>query len=339
VDRFDNMRVFAKVVESASFTGAAVRLGISASMVSQHVKKLEERLGARLLNRTTRKVSLTETGRAYYERCARLLADLEETEQAVSDMHAAPCGELRINATPSFGILQLAPAIADFTARFPGISVELMLSIRIADLIDEGVDVAVWVGELPDSSLIARQLAPCRMVVCGAPSYFEKHGTPRTPDDLTTHNCLTVAVTGVPYYRVWRLTAADGTALNISPIGNLRTNSGAVLKVAALAGHGLVCLPTYLVGDALQSGRLVTVLDEYTAPPLTLRALYPHNRHLSAKVRAFVDFLAGRFEREPPWDSWCRTSREQSASSLGHLREMIGSSTKLRRSKTRADAP
>jgi DNA-binding transcriptional LysR family regulator len=177
------------------------------------------------------------------------------------------------------------------------------------------------------------------MVVCGAPSYFEKHGTPRTPDDLTTHNCLTVAVTGVPYYRVWRLTAADGTALNISPIGNLRTNSGAVLKVAALAGHGLVCLPTYLVGDALQSGRLVTVLDEYTAPPLTLRALYPHNRHLSAKVRAFVDFLAGRFEREPPWDSWCRTSREQSASSLGHLREMIGSSTKLRRSKTRADAP
>jgi DNA-binding transcriptional LysR family regulator len=197
----------------------------------------------------------------------------------------------------------------------------------------------VWVGELPDSSLIARQLAPCRMVVCGAPSYFEKHGTPRTPDDLTTHNCLTVAVTGVPYYRVWRLTAADGTALNISPIGNLRTNSGAVLKVAALAGHGLVCLPTYLVGDALQSGRLVTVLDEYTAPPLTLRALYPHNRHLSAKVRAFVDFLAGRFEREPPWDSWCRTSREQSASSLGHLREMIGSSTKLRRSKTRADAP
>src|SRR5580704_11425058 len=206
------MRVFAKVVESGSFTGAAVRLGISASMVSQHVKKLEERLAARLLNRTTRKVSLTETGRAYYERCTRLLADLEETEQAVSDIHAAPRGELRIDATPSFGILQLAPAIADFTARFPGISVELMLSIRIADLIDEGVDVAVWVGELPDSSLIARQLAPCRMVVCGAPSYFEKHGTPRTPDDLTTHNYLTVAVTGLSYYRAWHLTAAGHRA-------------------------------------------------------------------------------------------------------------------------------
>jgi DNA-binding transcriptional LysR family regulator len=339
MDRFDNMRVFAKVVETSSFAGAAARLGISASMVSQHVKELEERLGARLLNRTTRKVSLTETGRAYYERCTRLLADLEETEQAVSDMHAAPRGELRVNATPTFGILQLAPAIADFTARFPGISVELMLSNRMADLIEESLDVAVRVGLVPDSSLIARQLAPCRMVVCGAPSYFEKHGIPRSPADLTNHNCLTVAVTGLSYYRMWHLTAPDGTALNLSPIGNLRTNSGAVLKVAALAGHGLVCLPTYLVGDALQSGRLVTVLDDYTAPPLTLRALYPHSRHLSAKVRAFVDFLASRFGREPPWDSWCQTRRDQSTLSARHRTEMIGSPTRPRRLKTRADAP
>jgi DNA-binding transcriptional LysR family regulator len=339
VDRFDNMRVFAKVVEGGSFNGAAARLGISASMVSQHVKELEERLGARLLNRTTRKVSLTETGRGYYERCTRLLADLEETEQAVSDMHAAPRGELRINAPPTFGILQLAPAIANFTTRFPAISVELILSERPVDLIDEGFDVAVWVGELPDSSLIARQLAPCRMVVCGAPSYFERHGTPRTPSDLTAHNCLTVSGNVLSYYRAWHLTAADGTALNISPVGNLRTNSGGVLKVAALAGHGLVCLPTYLVGDALQSGRLVTVLNDYMASPYTLRALYPHNRHLSAKVRAFVDFLAARFGQEPPWDSWCRSPRKQSAAPAPHRREMIGSTTKLRRSKTRAEAP
>jgi DNA-binding transcriptional LysR family regulator len=306
MDRFDNMRVFAKVVESGSFTGAAARLGISASMVSQHVKELEERLAARLLNRTTRKVSLTETGRAYFERCKRLLADLEETEQAVSDMHAAPRGALRLNAVPSFGILHLAPAIADFTARFPGISVELMLSERPVDLIAEGFDVAVRVEEMPDSSLIARQLAPCRMVVCGAPSYFERHGVPRTPSDLSAHNCLTPAGDVLPYYHAWHLTAADGTALNISPNGNLRSNSGAVLKVAALAGHGLACLPTYFVGEALESGRLVTVLDDYMAPPLTLRALYPHNRHLSAKVRAFVDFLVARFGQEPPWDNWCQ---------------------------------
>jgi DNA-binding transcriptional LysR family regulator len=196
---------------------------------------------------------------------------------------------LHVNATPTFGILQLAPAMADFTTRFPAISVELMLSERIVDLIEDGFDVAVRVGELPDSSLIARQLAPCRMVVCGAPSYFEKHGKPRTPADLTAHNCLTVAETGSSYYRTWHLMAADGTALNISPMGNLRTNSGAVLIVAAIAGHGV---PTYLVGDALQSGRLVTVLDDYMAPPLSLRALYPHNRYLSAKVRAFVDFFS-----------------------------------------------
>jgi DNA-binding transcriptional LysR family regulator len=162
----------------------------------------------------------------------------------------------------------------------------------------------VRVEEMPDSSLIARQLAPCCMVVCGAPSYFERHGMPRTPSDLATRNCLTAAGNVLSYYRAWHLTAADGTALNISPRGNLRTNSGAVLKVAALAGHGLVCLPTYFVGDALQSGRLVTVLDDYIAPPLTLRALYPHNRHLSAKVRAFVDFLVARFGQEPPWDNW-----------------------------------
>src|ERR1700704_861914 len=312
------MRVFAKVVESGSFTGAAQRLGISASMVSQHVKELEERLAARLLNRTTRKVSVTEVGRAYYERCTRLLADLEEIEHAVSDMHAAPRGELRINATPSFGILHLAPAIADFTARFPAISVELTLSERPVDLIAEGFDVAVRVEEMPDSSLIARQLAPCRMVVCGAPSYLERHGMPRTPADLTAHNCLTAAGNVLPYYRAWHLTAADGSALNISPIGNLRTNSGAVLKVAALAGHGLVCLPTYFVGDALQSGRLVAGLDEYVAPPYTLRALYPHNRHLSAKVRVFIDFLAERFGREPPWENSANRPPRPTTASARH---------------------
>ena len=307
MDRFDNMRVFAKVVESASFTAAAAQLGISVSMVSQHVKELEERLAARLLNRTTRKVNLTEVGRAYYGRCTRLLADLEETELAVSDMHAAPRGELRVNASPTFGIRQLAPAISHFTARFPGISVELMLSDRPVDLIAEGFDVAVRLEDLPDSSLIARQLPPCRVAICGAPSYFEKHGKPRTPADLSAHNCLTLTGNVLPYCRAWHLAAADGTALNISPMGNLRSNSPAVLVVAAFAGHGLVYLPTYFVGEALQSGRLVTVLDDYMAPPLALRALYPHNRYLSAKVRAFVDFLAARFGQDPPWDSWRRT--------------------------------
>jgi DNA-binding transcriptional LysR family regulator len=206
MDRFDSMRVFAKVVESGGFAGAAVRLGISPSMVSQHVKNLEERLHVRLLNRTTRKVNLTETGRAYYERCTRLLADLEEAERAASDMHAAPRGDLRVNASPHFGMLYLASAIADFTVRFPAISAELILTERIVDLIEEGFDVAVRVEQPPASSLIARQLAPCRMVICGTPGYFEMHGVPRTPADLTAHNCLTFAGTWLSHYRAWQFT-------------------------------------------------------------------------------------------------------------------------------------
>jgi DNA-binding transcriptional LysR family regulator len=311
VDRFDNMRVFAKVVKSGSFTGAAAALGISASMVSQHVKDLEERLGVRLLNRTTRKVSLTEIGRAYYARCTGLLTDLEETERAVSDMQIAPRGDLRVNAPPCLGAHCLGPAVIDFVARFPNISVELMLSDRLVDMVEEGFDVAVRCDPLPDSSLIARHLAPCHLVVCGAPSYFERRGVPRTPADLKAHNCLTVAGSALSYYRVWHLTAADGTALDFSPIGNLRTNSAAVLKMAALAGHGLVCLPGAFLHDALESGRLVTVLDDYLLPPLTLRALYPPNRHLSAKVRAFVDFLVTRFAREPLWDDRRETPGER----------------------------
>jgi DNA-binding transcriptional LysR family regulator len=304
VDRFDEMRAFSKVAESGSFTTAAARLGVSASMVSQHIKELEERLGVQLLNRTTRRVNLTETGRAYYERCTRLLAELDEIEHAASDMHAAPRGELRVHATPVFGALHLAPAIADFTRRYAEIAVELILGDRLVDLIEEGFDVAVHVGRLADSSLIARQLAPCRLVVCGAPLYFERQGRPRTPADLAAHNCLTVAGTGSTHYRTWHLATPEGGPLDIAPAGNLRSNSGAALKAAALAGQGLAYLPTYLVGDALQSGALATVLDEYLAPPLPLRALYPHSRHLSAKVRAFVDFLAARFGQEPPWDDW-----------------------------------
>ena len=311
MDRFESMRIFTKVAESSSFAGAAARLNFSAGMVSQHVKALEDRLGARLLNRTTRKVSLTEVGRAYYERCTRLLADLEEAEQAASDLQTAPRGDLRVNVTPSFGMVQLAPAIADFTARFPEVSIELMLSDRIVDLVDEGFDLAVRVEPMPDSSLIARQLATVRLVICGAPSYIRKHGEPRTPDDLANHNCLTL--TGSSYLRSWHLGAAGRAPLEISPAGTLRANSAGVLMCAAVAGHGLACLPTYLAGEALRAGRLVTVLDDYVAPPLTLRALYPHSRHLSAKVRAFVDFLADRFAGEPAWDSWCRRSLEAAA--------------------------
>ena len=306
MDRLANMRVFAKVVENGSFAGAAARLSISASMVSQHVKELEERLGARLLNRTTRKVSLTEVGRAYYERCTRVLADIEEADRAAADMQTSPRGDLRVNSTPCFGVHHVGPAIADFAARFPDISVELMLSDRPVDQVEEGFDVAIRLEPLPDSRLIARKLASFRLVLCGAPSYFEKHGTPRTPADLSDHNCL--ELTASSFFRRWHLTDGSGTELHLSLRGTVRSNYVAVLVYAALAGHGILYAPRYLVGGALQAGRLVTVLDDYVLPPLTVHALYPHGRHLSAKVRAFVDFLAERFGPEP-WDNPAVPSR------------------------------
>jgi DNA-binding transcriptional LysR family regulator len=301
MDRFESMRIFTKVVEASSFTTASSGLGLSTSMVSQHIKQLEERLGARLLNRTTRRMGLTEVGRAYYDRCKRLLSDLEEAESAVGRMQVAPRGDLRVNATPVFGVLHLAPAVADFTARYPSISIEVMLSDRIVDLVDESFDVAVRVEPLPDSSLVARQIASCRIVICGAPAYFKKHGVPRTPADLANHNCLTF--TGTSYTRgVWQLASSKGEALEVTPRGNLRSNNAAVLLFAASEGQGLVAMPTYMVSDALKSGSLRTVLDDYAPPLLTIRAVYPHGRHLSAKVRTFVDFLAARFGREPLWE-------------------------------------
>jgi DNA-binding transcriptional LysR family regulator len=315
MDRFESMRIFAKVVEASSFTTASAGLGLSTSMVSQHVKQLEERLGGRLLNRTTRRMSLTEVGRAYYDRCKRLLSDLEEAESAVGQMQGTPRGELRVNATPVFGVLHLAPALADFATRFPSISVEVMLSDRIVDLVDEGFDLAVRVEPLPDSSLATRQIASCRMVICGAPAYFKKHGPPRTPADLANHNCLTF--TGASYMRAWHLVSSKAEALDVSPKGNLRSNNAAVLLWAALEGQGLVAMPDYMVGDALTSGTLLTVLDDYAPPPLAIRAVYPHSRHLSAKVRTFVDFLAARFGREPPWERLSKTGGGKAAGGAG----------------------
>jgi DNA-binding transcriptional LysR family regulator len=326
MDRFESMRIFAKVVETSSFTTASAGLGISTSMVSQHVKQLEERLGARLLNRTTRKMSLTEVGRAYYDRCKRLLSDLDEAESAVGKMQVAPRGDLRVNATPVFGALHLAPAVADFTARFPSISAEVMLSDRIVDLVDEGFDVAVRVEPLPDSSLTARPIASYRMVVCGAPAYFKKHGVPRTPDDLVDHNCLTF--TGTSYMRAWPL-VSSADAHGVSVKGNLRSNNAAVLLLGALTGQGLISMPTYLVSDALRSGRLRTVLDDYATPPLTIRAVYPHGRHLSAKVRTFVDFLAARFGRETRWDKCPKISNKAAAAGASRKHRGRGDNPQL----------
>lgn len=309
MNRLDSMTAFVQVVELGSFAAAARRLNQSPAMVTTHIRDLEQHLGVRLLNRTTRKISLTEVGRLYYDRTVRLLADLEETEREVNALQVTPRGTLRVNSSPSFGVLQLAPAIARFCARHPEVAVELVLTTRIANLVEDAFDLAVRPQSMPmpDSSLIVRRLAPSWSVVCGAPGYFAQHGTPATPEDLVSHNCLTLSETpvyGEWHGNDWTLTGPGQDVHEIHVSGNLRANSAASLLAAAIEGQGLIMEPTFAVGAALKDGRLVQVLADYKTPEWSICAVYPPGRHLSAKVRAFVDFLVANFGQHPHWDAW-----------------------------------
>jgi DNA-binding transcriptional LysR family regulator len=300
MDRFAAVEAFVRVGETGSFSEAARRLNTSKSAVSRHVSTLEAELGARLLHRTTRSLTLTEAGRDYLQRASRVLADLAEANQAVTQLEAAPRGTLRVNAPLSFGFLHLAPAIPDFLARFPEVEVDITMNDRLVDLVDEGFDVAVRIGALADSSLIARRLAPVRRVVCGSPDYLAAHGAPTSPDDLGRHACLRYSL--VSRIHEWRFVDALGRPWPVEVKGPLITNNGDANRAAALGGTGLVYLPTFIVGADITAGRLETVLEPFVPQDMTLNAVYPHARHLSPKVRAFVDFLAARFGPAPYWD-------------------------------------
>ena len=300
MDNLTGMAIFARVVEARSFTAAAAALDLSKSAVSKQVARLEDRLGARLLNRTTRRLSLTEVGAAFYERCARILVEVEDAELAVGRLQDAPRGTLRINAPMSFGQLHLAPAVADFLNGHPGLAIDLTLNDRIVDLVEEGYDVAIRISRLADSSLIARRLVPSRRVVCGSPAYFERHGVPRHPADLRRHNCLLYSY--LPSAEEWQFVGPDGPAA-VRVSGTLRANNGDALEAAMLTGLGVALQPTFIAGRDLQAGRLVAVMPDYVDESASVYAVYPHIRHLSAKVRAFIDFLAARFCPAPPWDA------------------------------------
>lgn len=300
LDRFAAIESFVKVAETGSFSEAARRLRSSKSAVSRNVGALEAELGARLFHRTTRSLTLTEAGQGYFERAARILADLEEANLAVTRLQAAPRGRLRVNAPMSFGFLHLAPALPDFLAIYPDVSVDLVMNDRFVDLVDEGFDVAVRIGAMEDSSLIARRLAPVRRVVCASPDYLAARGTPSTPDDLRRHECLSNSNIAAPHE--WRFFSPDGKPWPVEARGRLNANNGDALRVAALKGLGLANLPTFIVGADLRAGALLTVLDDYIAQDMTLNAIYPNARHLSPKVRAFVDFLTERFGPRPYWD-------------------------------------
>jgi DNA-binding transcriptional LysR family regulator len=299
------LAVFAKVAEVKSFTKAAEALGLSKSAVSKHVAGLEERLKARLLQRTTRRLSLTEVGTALFARAQRIVAEVEEAERAVTTLSTEPRGTLRVSAPMSFGIRHLGPLVAEFMARYPELSVEMILNDRMVDIVEDGFDLAIRIAKLPDSSLIARKLCPGRRVVCASPDYWRRHGIPKTPADLKGHNCLMYTYLLNPGELRF-----DGPAgpLTIPVAGTLHSNNGDILRSAALAGIGFYFAPTFLVGDDVRLGRLERVLPEYDDTSLSIYAVYPHNRHLSAKVRAFIDFLAERFGGEPPWDQGLATA-------------------------------
>jgi DNA-binding transcriptional LysR family regulator len=296
LDRFVGMAVFAKVVESASFAAAARHFDMSPAMVSKHVRTLEERLGVRLLNRTTRRVSATEVGQNYYERCLRILSELEDADRTASDLQAAPRGLLRVTTSVSYGARVLSPAVVDFLVAYPDVSIELNLHDHLVDLLEERTDLAIRLGQLSDSSLIAKKLTSVEMVLCASPGYLEANGTPQRPRDLLKHNCLVYTYSAS---RTWTLADPNGKEELVRISGRLLANSGDSLLALALQDAGIIYAPDYLVGEDLQEGRLLRLLPEYTMPAIPVHAVYPHSRLLSAKTRTFIDFLAARFSTTP----------------------------------------
>lgn len=300
MDRLTGIEVFLRVAARGSFAAAAADLGLSRAMVSKHVQALEARLGIRLLHRTTRRLSLTEAGRAYFEQAGTLVEALREAEEAVGALQSGPRGLLRVNAPVSFGLLHLGGAVRDFMDRYPEVSVELTLEDRQVDLVKEGYDLAVRIGRLTDSSLIARRLTPCRLLLVAAPDYLASRGTPRCLSELAEHECLSYSYSASG--DEWRFDGPDGPA-SVRISGRLRANNGDLLHAACLAGRGIALVPSFICGPGVAAGRLVHLLPEYHPPLLGVHAVYPHARHLAPKVRAFVDYLATYFGPHPAWDA------------------------------------
>jgi DNA-binding transcriptional LysR family regulator len=288
MDRLTSLTAFVRVVEAGGFSAAGRKLNMSTTMVSNHVQALEQRLGARLLNRTTRKVSLTEVGRAYYDRCVQILADLEQADDIAGALQSTPRGTLRV-FTNTHLVQFLSPVISEFLASYPEVKIDLAIGERNVDMIEDGFDVAVRMIPSPDSSLIVRSLATWRHVLCCSPSYLEKHGAPQQLAELAERNCIRHV--NYPYGDEWRFTDRKGAPASVRTSGNLITNSGETLHRATLQGVGICLMAGFLAHDDLEAGRLVRLLPDYHPVEFSMNALYPHRHHLSAKVRSFIDLL------------------------------------------------
>jgi DNA-binding transcriptional LysR family regulator len=294
MDLFSSMRMYVAVVDGGSFASAADKLDISRAMVSKQIQKLEEHLGTRLLNRTTRRLSLTETGREFYERSTQIMVDVEEAEQVAGQMTRTPQGVLRVTIPLSYGQHRLASIIGDYTQAYPKVQLDISLSDRKVDLIEDGFDLAIRIGALPQSDLIARKIGGVRSIVCASPAYLAKHGAPQTPEALSRHACLGYTLTGSG--ADWRFETPAGPL--VVPIsGPIRADNGDIIRLAALSGAGILFQPHFIVGDDLAAGRLIQLLPEWQSAELGVYAVYPSRKHLSAKVRTFVDFLTAALGR------------------------------------------
>ena len=291
MDRLTSLTVFVRVVDAGGFSAAARRLNMSTTMVSNHVQALEERLGVRLLNRTTRKIHLTEVGQAYYQRCTQILADLEQADDIAGEMQSSPRGTVRVH-TDTHVLPFLSPVVAEFLQTYSDVRIELTMGERPVDLIDEGYDVALRLTPPPDSSLIVRNLATWRHVLCCSPAYIEEHGRPKQLSDLEGRNCLRHEL--YPFGEEWRFIDRQGKPAAVRISGNLVSNSGDALRFSALQGVGIALSAGFLVAPDLEAGRLVRLLPEYRPVEMSMSAVYPHRHHLSAKVRSFIDLLVRR---------------------------------------------
>ncbi|MDJ0683695.1 MAG: LysR family transcriptional regulator [Alphaproteobacteria bacterium] len=303
MDNINEMQVFARVVDSGGFSSAARSLNLSPSAVSKQITRLEDRLGVRLLTRTTRRLNLTEEGDAFYHRVKRILADIDEAEQAISISKGAPRGHLRVTSSVAFGENQLAPLLLEFLDRYPEITFELVLSDGIIDLVEEGIDVAIRQGKLSNSAMVARKLADIRRRIVAAPAYIEKFGLPESPDDLHQHNCLGFA--GHPYLNDWPFKFPDGRRQTVRATGNFYANNGESIYDLLMAGLGIARAAEFMVGHHIREGSLVEVLPEFLEDELTpIHAVYPDPRHLSPKTRAFIDYMVEKLTPTPPWEAY-----------------------------------
>ena len=301
MDKITSMRVFSTVAKRGSFSETARRLSISKAMVSKHVQNLENELGVRLFNRTTRKLNLTEVGQAYYDKVDLILAEIDETEQTISQLNSQPKGLLKIMAQPSFGAFHLLRVISMYLKKYPEVKTEIILTNQVPDLVEDGIDLAFHVGELDDSMFVARKIASARRVVCASPEYLKLYRTPESPEDLGKHNCLVYSPRNL--VKQWEF-INNGQKLIVDINGDIQCNDGDALRTASIQGCGLAQLPTYMVGLDIQSGRLKAVLENYEPERLPVFAIYNHRKYLSAKIQTFIDFIYDMYQPEAYWNEW-----------------------------------